>query len=48
MRYAAITPLIAGLGDEYPSQMAFCRAVSEKGFMGADGNMRHYTPETVK
>jgi Transposase and inactivated derivatives len=48
MRYAAITPLIAGLGNEYPSQMAFFRAVSEKGIMGADGNMHHYTPETVK
>ena len=45
MKYGAIAPLIAGLEDEHPSQIAFFRAVSEKGVMGADGRVQHYSPE---
>ena len=48
MKYGAIAPLIAGLEDEHPSQIAFFRAVSEKGVMGADGRVQHYSPETIK
>lgn len=47
MRYSAISPLIAGLHDEYSSLEAFFRDVSTKGIKAPDGSIRHYAPGTI-
>lgn len=48
MRYGAISPLISGLDDGYPSQNAFYEEVSAKGIPGPDGKLRHYAPATIE
>ena len=48
MRYSAIAPLLAGLPEEYPSMSAYFRALSDKGIMHPDGQLRKYAPGTIK
>ena len=48
MRYSAIAPLLAGIPEEYPSMSAYFRALSEKGIMHPDGQLRKYAPGTIK
>lgn len=48
MRYGAIAPLIAGLGEDYPSQNAFYEEIAAKGIPGPDGRLRHYAPATIE
>lgn len=48
MKYTAIAPLVSGLGDEYPSQAAFYREVSEKGVTYPDGHVKHFSPDTIE
>lgn len=48
MRYAAIAPLISGIPEEYPSMSTYFRALSEKGIMHPDGQLRKYAPGTIK
>ena len=48
MRYSAIAPIVSGLRDDYDSWQAFYRDVSEKGIRGPDGQIRHYSPDTIK
>ena len=48
MRYSAISPLITGMQDDYPSLNAFFRDVSAKGIKAPDGNIRHYSPGTLQ
>lgn len=47
MRYSAISPLITGLSEEFPSMNAFYRAVSAKGIQCPDGSIKHYAPATI-
>ena len=48
MRYSAIAPLLAGIPEEYPSMSAYFRALSDKGIMHPDGQLRKYAPGTIK
>ena len=48
MRYAAIAPLISDIPEEYPSMSTYFRALSEKGIMHPDGQLRKYAPGTIK
>ncbi len=48
MRYSAISPLIAGLSEDYASLDAFFRAVSSKGIIHPDGHVKHYAPTTME
>lgn len=48
MRYSAIAPLISGAGDEYPSLNAYFRDVSARGIKAPSGQLRHYSPITIK
>lgn len=48
MRYATIAPLIAGLDADYPGNTAFYLEASEKGAMGPDGKIHHYSPATIE
>jgi len=48
MRYSAISPLISGTMEDFPSRSAYFRDVSEKGIRGIDGEVRHYSPDTIK
>lgn len=48
MRYSAISPLITGMQDDYPSLNAFFRDVSAKGIKAPDGKIRHYSPGTLQ
>ena len=48
MKYTAIAPLVAGLGDEYPSQAAFYREVSDKGITCPNGHVKHFSPDTIE
>ena len=48
MRYGAIAPLIAGLGENYPSKTAFYTEISNKGLVGPDGRVHHYAPATIE
>lgn len=48
MRYGAIAPLIAGLGENYPSKNAFYTEISNKGLVGPDGRVHHYAPATIE
>ncbi len=48
MRYSAITPLICGTENDYVSLDAFFRAVSDKGILHPDGNLKHYAPATIE
>lgn len=47
MRYSAISPLLTGLSEDYPSQSAYFQDVSRKGITAPDGNTRHYAPKTL-
>jgi len=48
MRYSAISPLIAGTQDDFPSLSAFFRDASAKGVRAPDGQLRHYAPATIE
>lgn len=48
MKYTAIAPLVAGLGDEYPSQAAFYREVSDRGITCPNGHVKHFSPDTIE
>lgn len=48
MRYSAISPLIAGSPEDYPSRDAFFRDASVKGVTAPDGSLRHYAPGTIE
>lgn len=48
MRYSAISPLIAGTQDDFPSLNAYFRDVSAKGVKAPDGQIRHYAPATIE
>lgn len=48
MRYTAIAPLVAGLGDEFPSQQAFYEEMEKKGVPGSDGKVRHFAAGTIE
>lgn len=48
MRYSAISPLITGIQDNYPSLNAYFREVSAKGIKAPDGKLRHYSPGTLQ
>ena len=48
MRYSAVSPLITGIQDDYPSLNAFFRDVSAKGIKAPDGKIRHYSPATLQ
>lgn len=48
MKYTAIAPLVAGLGDEHPSQAAFYREVSDKGTTCPNGQVKHFSPDTIE
>ena len=41
MRYSAISQLIAGTQDDFPSLNAYFRDVSAKGVKAPDGQIRH-------
>ena len=47
MRYSAISPLLTGLSEDYPSQSAYFQEVSRKGITAPDGRTRHYAPKTI-
>ena len=47
MRYAAISPIIAGVPDEYVSMNDFFRKTAEKGILHPDGTIRFYSPNTL-
>lgn len=47
MRYSAISPLLTGLSEDYPSQSAYFQDVSRKGITAPDGKTRHYAPKTI-
>lgn len=48
MKYSAIAPLIAGTNDEFPSLQAYYCDISSKGIKDPDGQVRHYSPATIK
>lgn len=48
MRYSAISPLIAGVQDDYPSLNAYYRSVAAKGITAPDGKLRHYSAGTIQ
>ena len=48
MRYSVISPLITGMTDEYASNGAFFREISEKGILHPDGTIKHYAPKTIQ
>lgn len=48
MRYSAISPLIAGLAEDFSSNSAFFEDISAKGIPGPDGKLRHYAPATIE
>lgn len=48
MRYGAIAPLIRGVPEEYPSQSAYFREISQAGIAHPDGDTRHYAPGTLE
>lgn len=48
MRYSAISPLITGFQDDYPSRDAFFRSASIKGVTAPDGALKHYAPGTIE
>lgn len=48
MRYAAIAPLAAGLSNDYASHNEFYRNLSQKGIVGADGRVHHFSPVTIQ
>lgn len=48
MRYSAISQLIAGTQDDFPSLNAYFRDVSAKGVKAPDGQIRHYAPATIE
>ncbi len=47
MRYSAISPLLTGLQEDYPSLSAYFQDVSSKGITAPDGKTRHYAPKTI-
>ena len=47
MRYSAISPLVAGTQEDFPSLSAFFRDVSARGVKAPDGQIRHYAPATI-
>lgn len=48
MRYSAISPLIAGTREDFPSLTAFFRDASAKGVKAPNGDLRHYSPATIE
>lgn len=48
MRYAAISPVISGLDEKYPSMQAYYEEVSAKGLTGSDGRIHHFAPSTIE
>ncbi|MBR1853552.1 MAG: transposase [Lachnospiraceae bacterium] len=48
MRYSAISPLISGTHNDEGSLSAFFREISAKGLKAPDGELRHYSPITIK
>ena len=48
MRYAAISPVITGLDERYPSMQAYYEEVSAKGLTGFDGRVHHFAPSTIE
>lgn len=48
MRYSAISPLIAGTQEDFPSLNAYFRDASAKGVKSPDGEIRHYAPATIE
>ena len=48
MRYSAISPLIAGTQDDFPSLSAYFRDASAKGVKAPDGQIRHYAATTIE
>lgn len=48
MRYSAIAPLVSGAQQEYPSLSAYFREVSARGVKAPNGEIRHYSPGTIK
>ncbi|NCD10322.1 MAG: IS481 family transposase [Negativicutes bacterium] len=48
MRYSAISPLISGTGNDYVSLDAYFRAISDKGILHPDGQVKHYAPNTIE
>ena len=48
MRYSAISPLISGTQNVEGSLSAFFREISAKGLKAPDGELRHYSPITIK
>jgi len=48
MRYSAISPVISGLDDEYPSLSAFFREVAVKGVKAPDGTIKHFAAGTIE
>lgn len=48
MRYAAISPVVTGLDEKYPSMQAYYDEVSAKGITGTDGRIHHFAPSTIE
>lgn len=48
MRYAAISPVVTGLDEKYPSMQAYYDEVSAKGITGTDGRTHHFAPSTIE
>ena len=48
LRYTAIAPVVAGLGDAYSSNNDYYREISEKGVTGPDGKVYHFHPDTLQ
>ena len=48
MRYSAISPIISGLQENYPSLEAFYRDASKKGIIAPNGTLRHFAPATIE
>lgn len=48
MRYSAISPLISGTQEDFPSLNAYFRDASAKGVKSPDGEIRHYAPATIE
>ena len=48
MRYSAIAPLISGTLTDHESLSAFFREVSARGLKSPGGELRHYSPITIK
>lgn len=48
MRYAAISPVVTGLDEKYPSMQAYYDEISAKGITGIDGRIHHFAPSTIE